>query len=67
MKINPKDPEADYLSGVVNQRWQKTEVALAFYTAASDKDPGELAYIMARSEMLVAPNRPVLVLRSRPP
>ena len=53
-KLNPKDPEADYLSGVVDQRWQKPELALGFYSAASDKEPGELAYIMAKAEMLVA-------------
>jgi tetratricopeptide (TPR) repeat protein len=53
-KANPKDPEADYLSGVVNQRWMKPEVALGFYTAASEKDPGELAFILAKAEMLVS-------------
>src|SRR5438105_6048489 len=31
-KLNPKDAEADYFSGVVNQRWQKPEAAFAFYS-----------------------------------
>ena len=52
-KINPKDPEADYLSGVVNQRWQKTEEAYQSYARAAEKNPNELAYLMAESEMLV--------------
>src|SRR5690348_10384414 len=29
-KVSPKDPEADYLSGVVQQRWQKPESALEY-------------------------------------
>jgi superkiller protein 3 len=62
-KLNPKDPEADYLSGVVNQRWQKPELALGFYSAAGDKEPGELAYIMAKAEMLVALGRQEEALR----
>jgi tetratricopeptide (TPR) repeat protein len=56
-KLNPKDAEADYLMGVVYQRWQKPETALQCYLAASDKAPAELAYIMARAEMLVAMDR----------
>ena len=53
----PKDPEPDYLTGVIYQRWQKYEVAYNSYKAASDKAPGELAYVMARAEMLVAMDR----------
>src|SRR5215213_7046526 len=34
-KINPKNAEADYLAGVVNQRWQKPDVALEFYSTAA--------------------------------
>jgi Flp pilus assembly protein TadD len=52
--LDPKDPEADYLSGVVYQRWQQPERALGFYEAAHAKAPTELAYLMARAEMLVA-------------
>ncbi|MGB7158905.1 MAG: tetratricopeptide repeat protein [Tepidisphaeraceae bacterium] len=50
----PKNAEAEYLSGVIHQRWQKPEMAHNFYKAASDKAPTELAYVMARAEMLVA-------------
>lgn len=62
-KANPKNAEADYLSGVVNQRWQKPEAALEFYSAASEKESGELAYLLAKSEMLVALGRQEEALR----
>jgi Flp pilus assembly protein TadD len=52
-KIAPNNPEGYYLSGVVYQRWQKSDRAYEFYTAASDKAPGELSYILARAEMMV--------------
>jgi tetratricopeptide (TPR) repeat protein len=53
----PSNAEADYLSGVVYQRWQRIETAYDFYTSASEKAPAELAYLLARSEMLVAMDR----------
>src|SRR5687767_12185455 len=56
-KLSPNDAEAHYLSGVVCQRWQKTEAACDFYQAAVDKAPAELAYLMAKSEMLVTMDR----------
>lgn len=62
-KINPKDAAADYLTGVVNQRWQKPEAALEFYTAAAEKESGELAYLLAKSEMLVMLGRQEEALR----
>jgi len=52
-ELDPKNAEADYLAGVINQRWQKTEVAYDFYSRACDKNPNELAYLMAKAEMLV--------------
>ena len=62
-RINPKDAEADYLSGIVQQRWQSPEKALEYYTAACTKMPDELAYVLARSEMLVTLNRQEEALR----
>ena len=62
-KNAPKNAEADYLSGIVNQRWQKPEVALEFYSAAADKETGELAYLLAKSEMLVFLGRSEEALR----
>jgi Tfp pilus assembly protein PilF len=54
---DPKNAEADYLSGIVYQRWQMPVLALQHYTAACDKSPAELAYIMARAETLVTLDR----------
>jgi tetratricopeptide (TPR) repeat protein len=56
-RIDAKSAEADYLSGVVCQRWQRAQEALDFYRSASEKQPSELAYLMAQAEMLVALNR----------
>jgi Tfp pilus assembly protein PilF len=54
LELAPKDTEANYLSGVVYQRWQQPEKALGYYHAASEQAPNELAYLMAEAEMLVA-------------
>src|SRR4051812_17868512 len=62
-QLNSKDPEADYLSGVVNQRWQKLDRAAEFYESAAQKNPDELAYHLAHSEMLIALGRPEEALR----
>ena len=56
-KLAPRKPEPDYLSGIIYQRWQKANLALEYYTKASEKAPGELAYLMAKAEMLVQLNR----------
>ena len=56
-KFAPNAAESYYLSGVVFQRWQKPQAAYEFYTAASDKAPAELSYVLARAEMLVALER----------
>jgi Tfp pilus assembly protein PilF len=53
----PHDAEAQYLSGVVCQRWQKTQAAHDYYQAAVERAPTELAYLMAQSEMLVMTDR----------
>ena len=52
-KYAPNNPQGYYLAGVVYQRWQKPERAYEFYTAASDKAPAELPFLLARAEMLV--------------
>lgn len=51
---DPKNAAADYYYGVVMQRWQRTARALELYTTASEKAPGELAYLLARAETMVA-------------
>lgn len=54
----PLDPEPDYLLGVISQRWQRYDDALAHYASAAGKNPNELAYVLAQSEMLVQLARP---------
>jgi tetratricopeptide (TPR) repeat protein len=56
-KLDPKNAEAEYLNGVVYQRWQKNDKAYECYLQACQKDPNELAYVLARAEMLVAMNQ----------
>jgi len=56
-QLDPRNAEADYLSGVVCQRWQKLDQAAEFYRAATEKQPQELAYLLAQAEMLVGLNR----------
>jgi Tfp pilus assembly protein PilF len=55
--IDPKNPKAFYLSGVVYQRWEQPAKACEFYSSACDLDPGEQKYLLAKSEMLVAMDR----------
>ena len=42
-KVAPGDGEADYLAGVIYQRWQRPTQALEYYTAACQKSPAKLA------------------------
>lgn len=56
-EFDPKNAEADYLCGVVYQRWQKPDLAYESYSHANEKAPSELAYLMARAEMLVSMER----------
>ncbi|MGD1277082.1 MAG: tetratricopeptide repeat protein [Tepidisphaeraceae bacterium] len=56
-QLAPTNAEADYLSGVIYQRWQQPERALEFYQHACDKAPADLAYLLAKAEMLVAMDR----------
>ena len=51
--LDPKNAEIDYLIGVVAQRWQRPEAALAAYQSASEKKPEDIAYVLAEMEMLV--------------
>ena len=56
-RADPKNPEVEYFSGVVYQRWQQPERALEFYQFACEKAPTELAYLMAQAETLVSMDR----------
>lgn len=54
---DPTEAQADYLSGVIYQRWQQPEKALEFYESAYEKAPTEQAYLMAKAETLVSLGR----------
>jgi Flp pilus assembly protein TadD len=54
---DPQNAEAEYLTGVIYQRWQRPQEALRSYVQASEKVPSELAYVLARAEMLVSQGR----------
>jgi tetratricopeptide (TPR) repeat protein len=56
-RLDPKSAEADYLEGVVCQRWQRSQDALDYYRSASEKQTNELAYLMAYAETLVSMGR----------
>lgn len=49
---DPKNAEAHYLSGVILQRWQRHEAAMASYMAAYEADPESDAGLIAAGEML---------------
>ena len=57
-RLDPKNAEADYLTGVILQRWQQPERARAAYASAAAKDPTELSYLLAEAEMLVVLDQP---------
>jgi len=57
-RLDPRNAEADYFAGAICQRWQKFQEAHDFYRSASEKQPSELAYLLAQSEALVLLNRP---------
>jgi tetratricopeptide (TPR) repeat protein len=55
--LTPNAAEPHYLLGVVYQRWQRLDKALAEYETAASAAPNELAYVLARAETLVALDR----------
>jgi Flp pilus assembly protein TadD len=56
-KLAPENPQVDYLTGVLLQRWQQPQKAYDAYAAAAKKNPQELGFLMAEAEMLVALNK----------
>ena len=58
-KIDPENAEADYLNGVVMQRWHQSQKAFECYTSAARKNVHELAYVLAQAEMLVELEKPL--------
>ena len=62
-KYAPNNAEADYLTGVVCERAGKHQDALDAYTRAAEKVPTEVAYVLARAEILVDLDRPLEALQ----
>ena len=55
--LSPRDPEPFYLCGVIAERWQQPEQALAEYQGALERKPDELAYMLAVAETMVTLER----------
>lgn len=51
--LAPKNGEVDYLMGVVQQRWQRPQLAREAYARAVEKQPDDVAYLLAEAEMMV--------------
>jgi Tfp pilus assembly protein PilF len=51
--LDPKNAHADYLSGIVYQRWQRPNLALEYYSKAAEKSPADPSYLMAKAEMMI--------------
>jgi tetratricopeptide (TPR) repeat protein len=67
-KYDPKDAEADYLNGVILQRWRLMDKAHDAYAKASEKNPQELGYLLAEVESLVdlkQPDEAIALLQSK--
>jgi len=52
-KFGPKVPTAHYYSGVVLQRWQQFDKALAAYRTAMNLETDNASYVLAYAEMMV--------------
>ena len=57
IETDPEHAPAHYQLGVINQRWQKYDVALNNYRLASQYDPESVSGLIAEAEMLVKLNR----------
>ncbi len=57
-RLDPKNADVDYLTGVVMQRWRQPRQACDAYAMAVAKNPTELSYLLAESEMLVELRKP---------
>ncbi len=57
-ELDPKNAEADYLTGIVDQRWQRLAAAADAYAVAAAKNPQELVGVLAEAEMLVVFDNP---------
>lgn len=51
--------EAEYVAGIVEQRYGDLAAALEHYASAGVQEPSVAAYVMAQAEMLTALDRPI--------
>lgn len=61
-RLDPKLAEADFLTGVLMERWQQKSRAREAYAAARVKNPREVSYLLAEAETLVTMGEPVQAL-----
>lgn len=57
VEVEPELAPAHYYIGVVHQRWQQLDAALASYEKAAEHDPESVAGLLAAAEMLVTLDR----------
>ena len=65
--LAPESAEIDYLYGIVAERWQRPDEAVARYRAAVSKDAGEAAYLLALGEALIDTGDPSAAAESIEP
>jgi tetratricopeptide (TPR) repeat protein len=57
IELNEKHPAAHYYQGIILQRWQRYDEALAAYQKSYELQTDNPAYLLAISEMLVATDK----------
>lgn len=57
IELDPELAEPYYYQGIIHQRWQQYEQALASYGQARENDPANPGYTLAEAEMLAQLNR----------
>lgn len=55
--LAPGMAEVDYLDGIIAQRWKRFEAAEQSFARAFERDPNDLAYMLAYAELLAGNGR----------
>lgn len=56
-QLAPNDPEVYYVGGIIAERWEQLDEALAEYQKATQLAPNDLAFLLAVAETLVSLDR----------
>lgn len=64
LRSGTDNAETDYLSGLIAQRYDRFDDALAWYQRAAEREPMQAHYVAAVAETLVALGRPTEALRT---